>query len=37
MTKSNDKEKNMMSKTPCPKDAMIDEEEKNMEPTTPKT
>jgi hypothetical protein len=37
MTKSKDKEENMMPKKPCPKDAMVDDEEPSMEPVTQRT
>ncbi len=37
MTKSDDKEKNMIPKTPCPKDAMKNDEEEGTEPITPRT
>jgi hypothetical protein len=37
MTKLDDEEKNMMPKTPCPKDAMTDEEEESTKLTTLKT
>jgi len=37
MIELNNKEKNMMPKTPCPKDVLTDEEEENIELVTPKT
>jgi hypothetical protein len=34
MIELDEEEKNIVLKTPCPKDVMIDEEKENMEPTT---
>jgi hypothetical protein len=37
MIELDDKEKNMMPKTPCPEDVLIDEEEEGIKLVTPKT
>ncbi len=37
MKESDDREKNIMLKTQCPKTTMKDEEEENMELVTPRT
>jgi hypothetical protein len=37
MIESNDKEENMMPKTPCQGDVLIDEEEEGIKLVTPKT
>ncbi len=37
MIESDDKEENMMPKTPCPKDVLTDEEKEGIKFVTPKT